>query len=487
MTVLYERLATSLDQNPESVVGNLSSQLTFKELHDLAIQKGRALREVLGHGGPDRPRVAIIRKNSPDYVSDFLAVLHADGVPFLMDPALAAHEVDVLHRQCGLDAILHDDSAQLPVVGHPVECDHFKLRPLPETPRPQLHSSTEVCRLSSGSTRSPACIEFSGGAVLAAADAWRSASGLRAMDRVLCFAGLYNGLAFNTSFIPGLLSGANLFFPSGLPSAGNLERHFQALRPTVLVAFPVAYDLLARSEFGNRDRACLRLALSSAAKLNEETSAILSGRGIRIADYYGIAETGPLTFNTNPMPGGGQGYPLPGVSLRTDGVEGEIGILLAKSRSMGTRYLNYPGELESRITEDGYLRTTDRGSLSTNGELRLAERVGRSLALGGRKFSSDEVEAILKSHPGVAMASVAVVTPPGGREVLGAVVVRAASVDAVELRRHCLSKVAAFKVPERIIFVETLPASGSGKIQAAAVEQILLAEHAVQSSWRKER
>jgi acyl-CoA synthetase (AMP-forming)/AMP-acid ligase II len=481
MTVLYERLAASLDQNSTSHVGNLSSQMLFGDLHALARQNGRGLRNALSHRRAERPRVAIIKKNSSDYVADFLAVLSAGAVPFLIDPALAASEVDGLCRQCSFDAILHDDSAHLPATGRAAECGQMHFWELPETPRRSLHPDTEVCRLSSGSTRSPACIEFSGAAVLAAADTWRSASGLSANDRILCFAGLYNGLAFNTSLIPGLLSGANLFFPAGLPSKHNFDRHFRALKPTVLVAFPVAYDHLARSELDNREFNSLRLALSSAAKLSEKTSATLAARSIRVADYYGIAETGPLTFNSEPAPGGGQGYLLPGVSVRVEAATGEdVGVLLAKSRSMATRYLNYPGELEGRITADGYLRTTDRGALSSSGELRLADRIGKSLALGGRKFSAEEVEAALKSHPAVAAASAAVVTLPDSRAFLGAVVVRTGEVDAVELRRHCLSQTAAFKVPERIVFVESLPVSGSGKVQAMGVEKILLTGHVTQ-------
>jgi acyl-CoA synthetase (AMP-forming)/AMP-acid ligase II len=200
----------------------------------------------------------------------------------------------------------------------------------------------------------------------------------------------------------------------------------------------------------------------------------LAERSIRVADYYGIAETGPLTFNSSPIPGGGQGYPLAGVSLRLEDVEDDVGVLFARSRSMGTRYLNYPGELEARISKDGYFRTTDRGSLASDGKLHLAGRLGKSLNVGGRKFSSEEVEALLTSHPAVTASAAAVVVPSQGRPFLGAVVARRENIDAVELRRYCLTKIAPFKVPERIVFVEALPVNGAGKVQVAQVEQILL-------------
>ncbi|MET0135383.1 MAG: class I adenylate-forming enzyme family protein, partial [Kibdelosporangium sp.] len=435
--------------------------------------KSRQLLETL-HPRP-RPRVAIIRRNSPAYVTDFLAVLKAGGVPFLMDPALGAGEIATLRETCGLDAILHDGTARLPMGGMVTVCGGTRLWVADEDDDEsavELHPETEVCRLTSGSTRSPACIEFAGSAILAAARSWRAASELAADDRILCFAGLYNGLAFNTSLVPGLLSGADLFLPAGLPSPGNVARHLNELEPTVLVAFPAAYDAMAASA----DRAArhrLRLSLSSAARLSADTSRTLADRSIRIADYYGIAETGPLTFDARPVPGGGQGYPLPGVSLRAD----EAGVLQARSRSMGTRYLNYPGELESRITADGYYRTSDRGSLSGDGELRLAGRVGRSLAIGGRKFAAEEVENLLRSHPDVEAGVAAVVTPAGGRPVLGAVVVPRGELDLLELRRYCLARTAAFKVPERVVFADALPVNGAGKVQAAKVADLLLRNH----------
>jgi acyl-CoA synthetase (AMP-forming)/AMP-acid ligase II len=482
--ILTELLSKSLADHPDSIVGSLAGHTNYRDLRSVMDEKHRALAAALGARSDDRARVAIIRKNAPAYVSDLLAVLADGGVPFLMDPALGAAEIAALHRDCGFDAILHDESPPLPPTDRTATCatTQLWLPPRRNLSRSPLHPTTEVCRLTSGSTRSPACIEFSGAAVVAAAQGWCSASDLGVADRILCFAGLYNGLAFNTSLIPGLICGASLFIPSGLPSPSNVERHLDAIDPTVLVAFPVAYDHLAASRVERPPHDRLRLALSSAAPLSAKTSATVAERLIPIADYYGIAETGPLTFNSAPVPGGGQGYLLPGVSIRIESAEDGVGVLLAKSSSMGTKYLNHPGQFESRITADGYYRTTDRGSLTSDGELHLAGRLARSFNIGGRKISSQEVEDLLTSHPAVAAGAVAVVTPEGGRPFLGALAVRTADLDAVELRRYCLARAAPFKVPERIVFVEALPVSGTGKVQAAAVEQVLLGGHFQQGS-----
>jgi acyl-CoA synthetase (AMP-forming)/AMP-acid ligase II len=467
--LLLQALTDSVATHPEALIGTLAGRKTAARILDEGYDKGRRLARVVP--GP-RARVAIIRRNSPAYVSDLLAVLAAGHVPMLMDPALGTAELAKLFADCGVDAVLHDDSPRLPASRSTADCGGTTLGLVDGDTgsAPQLHPDTELCRLTSGSTRTPGCIEYSGSAVLAAADGWRTASGFGPEDRVLCFAGLYNGLGFNAALIPGLLAGVSIYLPAGLPAASNIRRHLTEIDPTVLVAFPAAYDGLAASDQSTLAGHRLRLALSSAARLSARTSSALAAHDIRIADYYGIAETGPLTFNPDPRPGGGQGYPLPGVSLL---FEGEPPTLLAKSGSMGTRYLNYPGVLEERITASGHYRTSDQGTVAADGELRLGDRVDDTFSVGGKKFSASEVEELLTSHPDVTACAAAMV--PGERSFLGAVVVAPDTLDVVAVRRYCLERAAAFKVPERLVVVRAIPRNGAGKIQRAAISKLLLA------------
>ncbi|TDV49756.1 class I adenylate-forming enzyme family protein [Actinophytocola oryzae] len=468
--ILLRALTDSVARHPESLIGARAGRETWARTLDDGYDRSRRLARVLPG---DRGRVAIIRRNSPAYVSDLLAVLAAGHVPMLMDPALGTAELARLFADCGVDAVLHDDTARLPALRSTVDCAGTALGLVDggTGPVPQLHPDTELCRLTSGSTRTPGCIEFSGAAVTAAAAGWRTACGFGPEDRILCFAGLYNGLGFNAALIPGLLAGASMYLPAGLPSAGNLRRHLVEVDPTVLVAFPAAYDGLAASDPSTLSRHKVRLALSSAARLSTRTSSVLAAHGIRIGDYYGIAETGPLTFNPDPQPGGGQGRPLPGVSLLFDG---DPPTLLARSRSMGTRYLNYPGMLEQRITESGHYRTSDQGMLTADGELRLGDRVDDTFSVGGKKFSADEIEELLSSHPDVTECAVTMVVREG-RSFLGAAVVAPETLDIVAVRRFCLARAAAFKVPERLVVVQAIPRNGAGKVQRAVISKLLLA------------
>lgn len=484
--LLDNALRAALKSHRDSLaVADLTRRLTYAELDAAATTAAEDLAGAFARAGVSahRVRLAIRAKNGPSYVVAFLAALRCAAVPFLIDPSLSDAEFDTIVASCGLDAVVHDGEAPaiaLETAGLDA-APGLSLSRLPatEAARPELLADTEVCRFSSGSTRSPACIEFRGRAVLNAAAAWTLASGLQSTDTVLCFAGLYNGLAFNTSLVPGLMSGAALYLPRGLPSASNVHRHVEAARPQILVGFPALYDGLVRRQVDRTALGGVRIALSSAAKLDPDTASVAAERyGLRIADYYGIAETGPLTFNADPRPDGGQGATLPGVEVRvvgvdvgTDGCPPE-GSLEVRSSSMGSRYLNYPGEFEGRVTSDGFYRTGDEGSL-VGDQLVLTGRSGKALNVGGRKVSRDEVADAILRHPDVTDCAVLGVPNDHGATVIAAVVATKSPVEADAIRQHCLARLAAFKVPERVVFADSVPRNGAGKPSATELAALV--------------
>lgn len=493
--------------NPESTPGLLAGELTAAlgsetstfTLADGAGEKldaARLLRLAGDFGGwlswqpSASPRVLLRARNSPQYVVALIGTLLAGGVPMLLDSSASDAELGDLVAACGVDLVLDDHSAgpiggaRAPLpdhdngqyrlhsagiapTGHRATLIHHRAVP------PALAAGTELCRFTSGSTRTAACIEFSGSAVLVAAQSWIGASQLTDQDRVLCFAGLYNGLAFNTSLIPSIVAGAGLILPAGLPSGGYVRRQLAATRPTVLVAFPAIYDALAESDAALLGVDSLRLSLSSAARLSSATAATLADRdNVRVSDYYGLAETGPVTLDLNPIPDGGQGRPLPHAELGFDTEPGHESEILVRTLSMGTRYLNYPGGFEAKLTTDGFYRSGDEGELR-GGRLHLQGRLGKGLNINGRKIAADEVRQVLLTHPAVLDCHVFAVQNEAGQPVLAALLVRAGEVTPAELRRHCLDRLAPYKTPSRILFTSAIPRSGSGKPQLQRIEEYL--------------
>ncbi|MEO6500490.1 MAG: class I adenylate-forming enzyme family protein [Jatrophihabitantaceae bacterium] len=503
-SVLAQTLERALIQHgPTIAVSDGREQLSYLQLLERARQVSRRLQSAeLGLPAGRRPQVLICAANSAAYVAGLLGVLLAGAVPFLLDPALAQSERDSLLSSCGIDLILSDSDisagrgagaaaggAELAVTslragtgGRPsVLADTAQPGTvLADTAQPgtvladTVLADTEVCRFTSGSTRTPACIEFSGAAVLNAARAWLAGSGLAAGDRVLCFAGLYNGLAFNTSLIPGLLSGATLWLPRAQPSAGYVARYLEQAEPHVLVGFPALYAGLSRRPGVLAGAGQLRTALSSAARLDPAIAADMQDRhGIAVGDYYGIAETGPLTINDRPWLKGQQGRPLDGVAIRlADPAAEGPAELLVRSTSMGSRYLNYPELLAQRLTPDGYYRTGDRGRLAA-GRLELAGRSTAYINVGGKKVSPEQVRQALLTHPGVEEAHVLGLSLSSGENIVAALVQSPAALTEDGLRSHCVTRLASHMRPSLIRIVPQLPRSGSGKVAAAEVARLL--------------
>jgi long-chain acyl-CoA synthetase len=388
-------------------------------------------------------------------------------VPFLIDAAMGPAELDHIVESCALDLIVHDrplPGAHGGAAGS--TSGSFTITPVTAHRRTPLLGTTEVCRFTSGSTGFPNCIEFSGDAVLQAASNWASGTGLGGDDRVLCWAGLSNGLAFNTSLLAVFLTGASVHLATGLPTGSAVARAVTGVKATRLTGFPALYDSVARRRPAPGTFASVRVAVSSGARLSPRTADVLRERhGLHVSDYYGIAETGPLTFGAERT--AGLGRPLPGVDLRV----AETGELLVRSASMGSRYHNAPGVLEAKLDADGRYRTGDLGHLS-GGELVLTGRISTVLNVGGRKIDPHEVARVLREVSGVDDAVVFGATKPGGDDMVVAVVAGRRGVTPAMLRAGCFDRLAAFKVPEHIHVVESLPRNSIGKVSLEAVRAL---------------
>ncbi|WP_412543367.1 class I adenylate-forming enzyme family protein [Longispora sp. K20-0274] len=462
MDTLVDTLFAALGAHAGRVaVTDPDTTLTYAELGAAA---GRLAADLAAHQRPDRLRVGLLAPNSVAYVTCYAAVLRAGAVPFLIDAALGPAELAVVIEDCSLDLLIHDGRD----VGTPLGAfgGLFLARLAPAADRHPLGADTAVCRFTSGSTGRPNCIEFPGHAVVAAARNWATGTGLTGGDRIACFAALSNGLAFNTSLLAAFLVGASLHLSRGLPTGGHIARLLQATGATRLVGFPALYESVVRRGLADDALAGVRIAISSGAPLRAETRAAfaaLTGRTIR--DYYGVAETGPLTFAAEP--GAGLGRPLPGVDLRT----GDDGGIRVRSASMGSRYLNAPGLLESRTDADGYYDTGDQGHL-VDGELVLTGRTARMINVGGRKVDPTEVAAVLRTAPGV-LDTVVFEAPDrhGGPAVVAAVT--GGDLDRGALRAHCARVLAPYKVPSIVLLLADIPANSIGKPSLPALRELV--------------
>lgn len=155
--------------------------------------------------------------------------------------------------------------------------------------------------------------------------------------------------------------------------------------------------------------------------------------------------------------------------INEDGEEverGVIGEISAQGPSMMLGYWNNPEETESTI-RDGWIRSGDGAYMNENGYIFIVDRMKDMIVSGGENIYSAEVENVLAKHPAVvSCAIIGIPSEKWGESVHGVIVLAAdVLVSEEELSSHCREHIAGYKIPRSFEFRESLPLTGSGKVQ----------------------
>ncbi|HEX2902636.1 MAG TPA: AMP-binding protein [Jatrophihabitans sp.] len=205
--------------------------------------------------------------------------------------------------------------------------------------------------------------------------------------------------------------------------------------------------------------------------------------GCKFIQSYGLTEsTGGVTVlwpeDHLPEPGREHqlrsvGRPMPGVQLRVvdpDTLQplppGRRGEVLIGGGHLMQGYWRRPAETAAVLTEDGWLRTGDGGSMDEQGLLYLHDRLKDMIVTGGENVFPAEVESVLTGHPAVAEVAVIGIPSQQWGESPYAIVVLApgATADAAELIGYARDRLAHYKCPVGVSFVQALPRNASGKL-----------------------
>jgi 4-coumarate--CoA ligase len=239
---------------------------------------------------------------------------------------------------------------------------------------------------------------------------------------------------------------------------------------------PVALALAKHPLVAQYDLSALRHVLSGAAPLGAPLSQALEARlGTRSEQGYGMTEMSPVSHLTAFGRGrhGSAGQTAPSTECRIvepatgrDLDAGEEGELWVRGPQVMKGYLNNPEATAAALTGDGWLRSGDIAAYDGDGYLYIRDRLKELIKVKGFQVAPAEVEAELQSCPGIADAAVVGLPDEEAGEVPVAFLVRAAgaTTDVEEIAAHLSSRLAAFKHPRAIHFVDAIPKSASGKI-----------------------
>ena len=288
-------------------------------------------------------------------------------------------------------------------------------------------------------------------------------------DRILGTLPLTHSYGIRMTLLAPFYAGASTVFVPRFSPSRTLElctRH----RITWIPGVPTMFVAWA-NEDSQPTPASLRWCMSAGAPLVEDVRLRAEARlGAPVRQGYGLTEANLTAINAPPdraVPGS-SGKPVAGVELRiaddfgeelADGAHGEV---LVRGHNVMAGYLD-DRLATAHVMRGDWLHTGDIGFIDDEGRLMIADRSKDLILRGGASIYPSEIEQVLARH--LAIDDVAVVGQPDdyyGEEIV-AVVVRAGDVTGRELDELAREQLAAYKVPRRYAFVETLPRGASGK------------------------
>ena len=277
-----------------------------------------------------------------------------------------------------------------------------------------------------------------------------------------------------------LYSGASMIFQRVFQPAAVLAALPQA---TVMMGVPTFYTrLLADPGLTRAATTDLRLFISGSAPLSPATHAEwLDRTGHAILERYGMTETNMITSNPyiGPRRAGTVGMPLPGVDVRITGPDGrvlpqgEAGSIEVRGPNVFKGYWRLPAKSAEEF-RDGWFITGDMGAVDDQGYLSILGRAKDLVISGGLNVYPAEVEAALDDLSGVAASAVIGVPHPDFGEAVVACLVAAPGIVLAEeaIRAALRDRLAAFKLPKRVLILDDLPRNAMGKVQKAELRRI---------------
>jgi long-chain acyl-CoA synthetase len=225
----------------------------------------------------------------------------------------------------------------------------------------------------------------------------------------------------------------------------------------------------------------VRLATSGAAPLADEVAKAFQQRfGIPIRQGYGLTEAAPVV--TSGLPDGPDkptsiGIPLPGVEVRLvdeedeDVYAGDAGEIRVRGPNVFPGYWRNPEATAAALTPDGWLRTGDIAVADDDGWLYIVDRAKDLIIVSGFNVYPAEVEEALLEHPGIAAVAVVGVPHPHSGEAVKAFVVPEYGklLEEDEVADFCATRLARYKCPTKVMFVESLPQGVAGKLLRRAL------------------
>jgi fatty-acyl-CoA synthase len=466
-------------------------------------EAARWLALLRAHGVAPGDRVAILAQNRPAFLPLFFACVRAGAALVPLNWRLAAPELGrvladaaprlllgeepfraTAEQALALADTLGDHGASLPPVtwlalDHEVPAQLARLAPDGRVAPGGSAEDAAMLLYTSGSTGAPKGVVLPHRQLLWNAIATTTAWQLGPDDVGPSATPFFHTGGWNVFTTPLLYRGGTvLLTPAFDPAAflALLDTH----GVTVTFGVPTQLAMLVESPAWGRPLPRLRHFIAGGAPCPSRLKAAVWEAGYAMREGYGLTECGPNCFATTDDTARAKpasvGWPVTALSARLRRDDGalcgadEVGELELRGPQLFGGYFRNPAQTAAVLTPDGWLRTGDLASRDGDGVYAIRGRRKEMFISGGENVFPGEVEAALLEHPGVLEVAVLGVPDAHWGEVGCACVVRRTPVlEADALLADARTRLARYKVPRQVRFVEALPRLGSGKVDRATL------------------
>ena len=492
---LYDRVFAPHEDNSKPFLIGETQTLSYAIFHE---QVNKLAHALIDSGLKTGDRVAVQAAKSNTQLALYVATIKAGGVYLPLNTSYTAHELEYFISNAQARLVVVDEKAKQAVTpiaeaqgANLLTLNADESGTLPKLAEQQAAQFEAVAR---GSEDLAAILYTSGttgrskGAQLCHRNLHSNTEVLRDFwqfkedDVLLHMLPIYHthGL-FVACNLLAMVGGSMIFLPKF-----DADKALSFLpQATTMMGVPTFYTRLLNEERFTREASQhMRLFISGSAPLLAETHKSFAARtGKKILERYGMTETNMST--SNPYDGeriaGTVGVPLPGVELRIADAktgksvpDGEIGIIELKGDNVFTGYWQMPEKTEESFRDDGFFITGDMARIDEHGYVVIVGRDKDLIISGGLNVYPKEIESMVDELEGVTESAVIGVPHPDFGEAVVAVIVAAdKTLNEESVMEFLANKIAKFKQPKAVFFVEALPRNTMGKVQKVT----LRAEH----------
>ena len=473
---VYEILKESAQKWPTTPAvyddhGMISFLELFTETEELRLQLiSQGIKEGMGIG--------VMAANGRNFIIGIFAAVGCGATVMPMSPQLKKPEIDDILEQAKLHAIMDDGTAAQPldnvdtVIPLKNGSFRFSFTNIHESISfaPFVHQPAFI-RFTSGTTGKSKGVIVSHQSVLERIIAANAGLELGPADTVIWV--LPMAYHFIVSVILYIKFGAAIaiakdFLAKNIIDVTNLHNG------TLLYASPVQIRLLA-NDAGTEQMPSLKKVISTSAGISIDVCKAFTKRfNLDVSQAYGIIEIGlpMLNYVKSAEHPEAVGYALPGYTVdildenNNPLPNGSIGNLGIKGPGMFDAYL-LPPTLRKDVLLNGYFLTADQASKTDDGLIKIEGRSKSVINVSGLKVFPEEVEAVLEMIPEIKQARISS-SPHAllGQIIEGEIVLHeGTTIDVEDVLTYCKKRLSAFKAPQRLKIVDSLPMTGSGKLQ----------------------